>query len=1071
MDQNNSYTELEKSVELLMNAFNNILYMTPDELVITPTRNNLNEIAGCLDKIFPENKCVDILYTQNYDKLYFGIRVNPVIDSSTIIGIIGSDDRIKLGKYKIEFDSKLFNMGLSPQELTAYTLYEISSMCTSYQIIDELRAVIDLNMTSNDDTIYLKDSAHYAQLIIYAVKDALVKLSSLVYKDDASEYVSNTLIQATDLDEYLVSAHDSIIASESGPKDSLRSSNTSILQWMFLMYRDMRVNSSTIMDALKDAKTTTGSKLDIEEINKTIDSVNRIDSTISPKIESLELPKFFEAMNMSSVNEFSIFSGLKRNGLRSIEDYLYEASMRIKNLETEEDAVFVMRSISTRMNILADYIYNTPGISDREREYWENVYYKYSKLREDLVKKKIWNKKQYGLFFDYNQDFGDKPFGEAVQSAAILNDYIESKIAERAEEGEGYTLEDVSNWVAEKGAKVIDFKSYPDGRVEGVFEFVQLKKSNGVIEFLKNKFNSADFKTLNSNNINKSIEGEKHSGLEKEWAKVIRSQISNKNPKIANKKYLDLIKKLEKLNLVLIWKKSGTQLGYDLKTNKIYCFDKTEGLINGTTNVNKVLTLNSVNETTNWDNVVKPKPVFEYTDEQLEADLEKISFNENGEVVITEDEDPNSNTITSNDKPENTTSSTNSNDNKEQEIKIDGSKNGETESKSNLSITATSDNPVYNVKVQESDQQVDPNIESKKETKKEVEDKVPDSVDITIPDDINESILFGSDSKANSNYMNEIFKENGSACCECGSTNVTIGEDGNCTCNECGKTFIISKEDDKDFFNESLIDGVLDEDFKWLDDLSEYIKESAEFDEGVVVEGSFKEFLERINKWKEEWKTSNFKNKKSNFHSSSLTDQEYDEVKGYLDILTKPNVKYSEYHKAFAALCKFCYISPRGTIITRHELKRGNSDNNHSLELDYISNIKKIKLPEGLKLFHLSKIPGITKLVPQFKGKSGKGYLYDRPRIYFIIDKFLPKLKSNPTNSMHRYEVKTNITDVYVDPLVWKTSQGAVYVETDKEIPVEEIKFGDKLKSKFIGKDQEDVGTEDNNESNDDNLF
>ena len=29
-------------------------------------------------------------------------------------------------------------------------------------------------------------------------------------------------------------------------------------------------------------------------------------------------------------------------------------------------------------------------------------------LREELSKKKIWKQKSYGLFFDYNQTFGDE---------------------------------------------------------------------------------------------------------------------------------------------------------------------------------------------------------------------------------------------------------------------------------------------------------------------------------------------------------------------------------------------------------------------------------------------------------------------------------------------------------------------------------------------------------------------------------------------------------------------------------------------------------------------------------------
>ena len=41
---------------------------------------------------------------------------------------------------------------------------------------------------------------------------------------------------------------------------------------------------------------------------------------------------------------------------------------------------------------------------------------------------------------------------------------------------------------------------------------------------------------------------------------------------------------------------------------------------------------------------------------------------------------------------------------------------------------------------------------------------------------------------------------------------------------------------------------------------------------------------------------------------------------------------------------------------------------------------------------------------------------------------------------MHKYECKQDIKEVYVDPLVWNGNlQGAVYVETNNPIPVEEM--------------------------------
>ena len=65
--------------------------------------------------------------------------------------------------------------------------------------------------------------------------------------------------------------------------------------------------------------------------------------------------------------------------------------------------MYALRGINTRINILTDYIYNTPNISDAERKHWEQVIEMYQDLRVRLTKKNIINKKSYGIWFDYSK--------------------------------------------------------------------------------------------------------------------------------------------------------------------------------------------------------------------------------------------------------------------------------------------------------------------------------------------------------------------------------------------------------------------------------------------------------------------------------------------------------------------------------------------------------------------------------------------------------------------------------------------------------------------------------------------
>jgi len=204
------------------------------------------------------------------------------------------------------------------------------------------------------------------------------------------------------------------------------------------------------------------------------------------------------------------------------------------------------------------------------------------------------------------------------------------------------------------------------------------------------------------------------------------------------------------------------------------------------------------------------------------------------------------------------------------------------------------------------------------------------------------------------------------------------------------------------------------------------------FDEGVLSN-----FIGTL----KTWKTSNQAHSKKVFKDNTLSDEDYEKLNELIHILTTEE-DYKEYKKAFDKFCRFCHIVPRGTIICKYDLKKGTEGkNNGSIYVEYSENTKKMQLPEGLKLFHMTTVAEITELKPFFRGKSQKGYLYDKPRVYFTVNENMPKFLADYkiTDKVHKYKCKSNITSVYVDPLVWANIQGAVYVETNKPIPVEEV--------------------------------
>ena len=88
--------------------------------------------------------------------------------------------------------------------------------------------------------------------------------------------------------------------------------------------------------------------------------------------------------------------------MKTIENDVYEFQIRAKNAETEDDVFYALRQINTRISLLEDYL-NTEEISEHETEKWYKILTRYRDIREQLASKKIYNKKQYGIWFDYNQ--------------------------------------------------------------------------------------------------------------------------------------------------------------------------------------------------------------------------------------------------------------------------------------------------------------------------------------------------------------------------------------------------------------------------------------------------------------------------------------------------------------------------------------------------------------------------------------------------------------------------------------------------------------------------------------------
>lgn len=391
--------KLESLRDKLETTILNIKHAKGANEQISPNSILLRDLKDTLNEMLEYYKCTEIFYTLNTDKQFFGVTVSPSIDSTQTVQIISSDVPVIIRSYKLELDSKLFDLDLEADEIMATILYEVTSMLSG-STIEAVRDLLHVYVLSNNSTISIRDSINYYQLIIYAIKDTMYKVSSLLFKEDIEDLMANNAIQTLNLQDPLVSAQEKIISSAFGSSDSVRSPKTIILQYVFMVYRDISHNTRIIRDDLRDAVDFTASVLIKSEIDKTLKALDRIGNTIAES--TMPLSELIDK-KVSAVNEISLFKSLKQSGLRAIDDDFYEYAIRAKAVEDEPEAMSVLHSINTRISILDDYVDNTPDITEYDKKKYEKLADKYRSLRDYLAKKKIINKKQYGVFIDYSQ--------------------------------------------------------------------------------------------------------------------------------------------------------------------------------------------------------------------------------------------------------------------------------------------------------------------------------------------------------------------------------------------------------------------------------------------------------------------------------------------------------------------------------------------------------------------------------------------------------------------------------------------------------------------------------------------
>ena len=137
-------------------------------------------------------------------------------------------------------------------------------------------------------------------------------------------------------------------------------------------------------------KAMTGSRLEKLEINNVYRRIQRIDDDMV----------FSEAANGKESVGQKILRKMRMKNLKMIDSNYYELAMQVKNVEDEDDALYLMRQINNSISICDEYR-NSENCDEFERTKWANAYDKFNQLRDKLSSTVVYKHKSYGLFVSY----------------------------------------------------------------------------------------------------------------------------------------------------------------------------------------------------------------------------------------------------------------------------------------------------------------------------------------------------------------------------------------------------------------------------------------------------------------------------------------------------------------------------------------------------------------------------------------------------------------------------------------------------------------------------------------------
>lgn len=356
----------------------------------TATPSDLKVLKDELNKFFKDSTCKEVLYTNNTDKMFFGMKIIAMIDADDIYDYLVEDEPVRIGKYIIEIDSHLLNpiLDLTERELLAMLLHEVGHMVGDATPIENARRELNSYLAANKDHIRIAQSIHYKEFLAYGLKDYLSKQQSMFYTSDSSEILADEFAMSYGFSNDLSHAYSKITSNNMKLYENSEVSKFAVFAWTLNLYNNLKTRRIGALHTLSRAKQLTGSRLEKLELDNVMRRIKRIDDDILVEASSIH-SKLREKLKKHRLNN-----------MRTIDSTMYELSMQIRNVEDEDDALYLMRQLNNNIAIIDEYK-NSPDCDTQEVQKWNNLMDKFIQLRDKLSSTVVYKNKTYGIFVQY----------------------------------------------------------------------------------------------------------------------------------------------------------------------------------------------------------------------------------------------------------------------------------------------------------------------------------------------------------------------------------------------------------------------------------------------------------------------------------------------------------------------------------------------------------------------------------------------------------------------------------------------------------------------------------------------